>query len=111
MASAWINDELDSLRLFGGGGEKPLAVKKRVVLLGTGWAGLSFVRKLDMAKYDLTIVSPRPYFFYTPLLTGSVTGTVHFHNILEPIRSFCTRAGAADATYVKASCEGVDLKK
>ncbi|EOD39508.1 NADH dehydrogenase [Emiliania huxleyi CCMP1516] len=76
-----------------------------------GWAGLSFVRKLDMAKYDLTIVSPRPYFFYTPLLTGSVTGTVHFHNILEPIRSFCTRAGAADATYVKASCEGVDLKK
>ena len=38
---------------------------------GTGWGALNLVRKLHCDKYDVTIVSPRNYFLFTPLLAGS----------------------------------------
>lgn len=70
VADTVINDEVDEwtrpitrrLRrppLDESGAER----KRRVVVLGTGWASLSFVRKLDLATHDVTVVSPRPYFF------------------------------------------------
>jgi GTP-binding protein len=37
--------------------------RPRVVVLGTGWGAMSFIRKLDQDAVDLTIVSPRPFFF------------------------------------------------
>jgi len=110
LAEQLVKDELGAMQelstLFRG--PKRQGPKRKVVLLGTGWAGVSFVRTLDARYYDLTIVSPRPYFFYTPLLAGSVTGTVKFGNILEPIRNYCAPDGAG-VRYVKAGCEAVDL--
>lgn len=37
-------------------------------------------------KYDITLVSPRNYFLYTPLLPAVCTGTVEERSIVEPIR-------------------------
>lgn len=37
-------------------------------------------------KYDITLVSPRNYFLYTPLLPAVATGTVEERSIVEPIR-------------------------
>jgi NADH dehydrogenase FAD-containing subunit len=42
------------------------------VVLGTGWAALSFIQHMDLSSVNLTVISPRPYFFYTPLLAGTV---------------------------------------
>ena len=33
--------------------------RKRVVVLGSGWAAYRIMRDLDIDKYDLTVVSPR----------------------------------------------------
>ncbi len=44
--------------------------KQRVVVLGTGWGALSFIRHLDPENIDVIVVSPRSFFFYTPLLAG-----------------------------------------
>ena len=52
--------------------------KQRVVVLGSGWGALSFVQRLDQTKFDVVVVSPRSFFFYTPLLAGVATGTVNF---------------------------------
>jgi len=101
------NDDIDDLttvprwlmnRLRG-----PAASRKRVVVLGSGWGALSFVRKLDPMMYDVTIVAPRSYFFYTPMLAGVTTGTVKASSILEAVRTTTNQA-----TYLQADCTGVD---
>ena len=52
--------------------------KKRIVVLGSGWGALSFLQRLDQSKFDVVVVSPRSFFFYTPLLAGVSTGSVNF---------------------------------
>lgn len=61
--------------------------KKRVVVLGTGWAGTSFLKDLDVSSYDVKVVSPRNYFAFTPLLPSVTCGTVEARSIVEPIRN------------------------
>lgn len=87
--------------------------KPRLVVLGTGWAALSMIQKIDQDKVDLTIISPRPFFFYTPLLAGTATGTVSSSSIVEPIRWYCQRSGTPydGAAFIQAECTAVDIKK
>ena len=61
--------------------------KKRVVVLGTGWAGTSLLKDLDASLYDIQVVSPRNYFAFTPLLPSVTCGTVEARSIVEPIRN------------------------
>jgi hypothetical protein len=58
-----------------------------VVILGTGWAGASFLRNIDTSLYDVHVVSPRNYFTFTPLLPSVTCGTVEARSIVEPIRN------------------------
>ncbi|KAF3913556.1 hypothetical protein ABW20_dc0104686 [Dactylellina cionopaga] len=60
--------------------------KERVVILGSGWAGFTLSRQLDKKKYETTVVSPRSYFVFTPLLASTAVGTLEFRTTLEPIR-------------------------
>lgn len=39
-----------------------------MVVLGTGWAGVSFLKNLKSSSYDVEVVSPHNYFLFTPLL-------------------------------------------
>jgi NADH dehydrogenase FAD-containing subunit len=45
----------------------------------------------------VTIVSPRNYFLFTPLLAGTTTGTIELRSIMEPIRNYCKRSDAEEA--------------
>lgn len=61
--------------------------KKKIVVLGTGWAGTSFLKDMDISSYDVEVVSPRNYFAFTPLLPSVTCGTVEARSIVEPIRN------------------------
>lgn len=63
------------------------ANKKKVVVLGTGWAGTSFLKNVDSSMYDVQVISPRNYFAFTPLLPSVTCGTVEPRSIIEPIRN------------------------
>ena len=93
------------------GKKRPDSAAKRakVVVLGSGWGAISFIQQLDLDQVDLTIVSPRSYFFYTPLLAGTATGTVAHTSIMEPIRWYCDTD--TDSKFIQGECVGVDLKK
>merc|ERR1712224_274000 len=67
---------------------------------------LSFATKVDTRLCDVTVVSPRPFFFYTPLLCGSTTGTVSPGAIIEPIRD-----AAKGCRYLNVACQDVNLEK
>ena len=65
---------------------RPNLTKERLVVLGTGWGAASFLKDIDTTMYDVTVISPRNYFLFTPMLAGSSVGTVEYRSITEPIR-------------------------
>ncbi|EFN51687.1 hypothetical protein CHLNCDRAFT_59165 [Chlorella variabilis] len=80
--------------------------KPRIVVLGTGWASMSFVRAFDEAmrdKYELIMVSPRNYFVYTPLLPAMCAGTVEERSIVESVRAVLGGKGK----FFEAQCTDI----
>jgi hypothetical protein len=61
--------------------------KPKVVILGAGWGGFNFGNQIDKDLYDVTLVSPRNHFLFTPLLASSAVGTLEYKCIQEPVRS------------------------
>ncbi|ELR03519.1 hypothetical protein VC83_03394 [Pseudogymnoascus destructans] len=64
--------------------------RERVVILGSGWAGFNLSRKLDKKKYQPVVISPRPYFAFTPLLASTAVGTLEFRTAIESVRARVT---------------------
>ncbi|KAK7849565.1 external alternative nad(p)h-ubiquinone oxidoreductase b1 [Quercus suber] len=83
---AYSESQLDTRAPHVGPNEKE-PEKKRVVVLGTGWASTSLLKDLDASLYDVQVVSPRNYFAFTPLLPSVTCGTVEARSIVEPIRN------------------------
>ncbi|KAM3689528.1 hypothetical protein ACB098_09G054500 [Castanea mollissima] len=83
--------------------------KKKVVVVGTGWAGTSFLKELKNPSYDVHVVSPRNYFAFTPLLPSVTCGTVEARSIVEPIRSI-TKKKSYDVHFKEAKCYKIDAK-
>ncbi|XP_050213177.1 external alternative NAD(P)H-ubiquinone oxidoreductase B3, mitochondrial-like [Mercurialis annua] len=81
--------------------------KKKIVVLGTGWAGTSFLKKLDNPLYDVQVISPRNYFAFTPLLPSVTCGTVEARSIVEPIRNI-VRKKNVDVSFWEAECFKID---
>ncbi|GAB4819591.1 hypothetical protein N2152v2_006637 [Parachlorella kessleri] len=87
--------------------------KTRVVVLGSGWGAVAFLKSLDpstfgdQGRYDLTLVSPANFFTYTPLLPSVVAGTVEERSIVEPVRRLLKGQG----NYYQAECIGIDPRR
>jgi len=60
--------------------------RRRLVILGGGFAGVSLIKRIDLDHYDVTILSPRNHFLFTPLLPSTTVGTIEFRSIIEPLR-------------------------
>lgn len=69
--------------------------KKKLVVLGTGWAGTSFLKSIDTSLYDVKVISPCNYFTFTPLLPSVTCGTVEARSIVEPIRKIVKRVNTS----------------
>ena len=78
---------LSEIRGSSSSGGSGTEAKKKVVVLGTGWAGTSFVKNLKSSSYEVEVVSPRNYFAFTPLLPSVTCGTVEARSVVEPIRN------------------------
>lgn len=82
--------------------------RRRLVILGGGWAGFSLLKSLPASLYDITVVSPRNHFLFTPLLAGACVGTLDLRSITEPLRSARPR-DRADFHHHLARAHRVDL--
>lgn len=80
--------------------------KQRVVVLGSGFAALSFIKEVNLSVFQVTVVSPRNHFIFTPLLPSTTVGTLEFRSIIEPIR-----AARSNVEFFQATCIGLDHKK
>jgi NADH:ubiquinone reductase (non-electrogenic) len=61
--------------------------KEKVVVLGSGWGAVKFVQNIDTTKMDVTVISPRNFFLFTPFLPSVTVGTVESRTVVESMRS------------------------
>lgn len=80
-------------------------VKEKIVILGTGWGSAAFLKDIDTNMYDVTVVSPRNFFLFTPMLAGASVGTVEFRSITESIRQI-----NLNANYLEGTATTIDAK-
>ncbi|CAB9513606.1 Internal alternative NAD(P)H-ubiquinone oxidoreductase A1, mitochondrial [Seminavis robusta] len=83
-----------------------VAAKERLVILGAGWGAAAVLKGIDTNRYDVTVISPRNYFLFTPMLAGSAVGTVNVRSITQPIRDF-----NANANYLEAAAKEINPEK
>ncbi len=92
-------------------------MKKNLLILGSGFAAFSCLRKLNSKHYDISVVSPRNHFLFTPLLPSTTVGTIEFRSIIEPIRnlkhikfyqSYCLSIDSKNKTI---HCKDTDTEK
>jgi NADH:ubiquinone reductase (non-electrogenic) len=84
--------------------------RPKVVVLGSGWGATTFLQGLSKEEaqmYDITIVSPRNYFLYTPLLPAACMGSIEERSIVTPVR----KVAAGKAKFFEATCDGIDTKR
>lgn len=81
--------------------------KKNIVILGSGWGAISFLNKLDTTQYNVTIVSPRNYFLFTPLLPSVPSGTINIKSICDSVRTIA-RQTPGEVKYIEAIATDVD---
>jgi len=78
--------------------------KCRVVVLGAGWGGFRVAKDLDKTKHEVTVVSPRNHFLFTPLLPSTTVGTLEFRCVQEPIRTL------KNVKYIQAAATNIDFE-
>ena len=81
--------------------------KPNVVILGSGWGAISFLQHIDAKKYNVSIVSPRNYFLFTPLLPSTPVGTVDEKSIIEPVVSFAMKK-KGNVSYYEAEATSIN---
>lgn len=86
--------------------KKKTVTKPSVVVLGSGWGAHALIKVLDCDLYDVTVISPRNAFAFTPMLAAASVGTVEFRSLLEPVR-----VANELVDYVQASATEVDLER
>jgi NADH:ubiquinone reductase (non-electrogenic) len=67
------------------------------------------LRKVNTKLYDITLVSPRNHFLFTPLLPGTTVGTIEFRSIIEPIRTARLRAAFYQAHAVSIDTDTQEI--
>src|SRR5512139_1088582 len=88
-------------------------MKRRLVIIGSGFGAFSCLKIVNADHYDISVVSPRNHFLFTPLLPSTTVGTIEFRSIIEPIRHarrgvrfYHAAATVADFRHRRLRCAG-----
>lgn len=88
--------------------------RRRLVILGSGFAALRLLKAIDRTRHDVAVVSRRNHFLFTPLLPSTAVGTVEFRSIVEPVRRrgnvefYLAAADSLDPDARTVHCRGPD---
>jgi len=70
---------------------------------------MAMLRKLRTDEYNVTVVSPRNYFLFTPLLPSTTVGTLEVRSVMEPVRHYIKRSDAEQARFIESEGTKVDV--
>jgi len=77
--------------------------RPKLLVLGSGFGGFSLLSRIRARDWDATLLSPRNYFLFTPLLPSAASGSVEFRSILEP-----SRRRLRGVQVIEGSAESID---
>ena len=80
--------------------------KPKLVVLGSGWGSVAFLKMLNPEQYHVTVVSPANYFLFTPMLPSATVGTLELRSLVEPIRRIVQRVRGH---FLRAEAVDVEL--
>jgi len=84
--------------------------KKKILILGGGFGGMHVLKelqeKIDGKNINITIVSEKNYFLFTPMLPEVASGMLNPRDITMPIRELCS-----NAKFYQASVLSIDLEQ
>ncbi|KAI8635252.1 pyridine nucleotide-disulfide oxidoreductase-domain-containing protein [Xylariaceae sp. FL1651] len=80
--------------------------KPRLVILGSGWGSVALLKQLNPDDYHVTLISPKNYFLFTPMLPSATVGTLEFRSLVEPIRRILSKV---NGHYLRATAEDVEF--
>ena len=87
----------------------PNEPKKKIVILGSGWGAMSVMSHLNPGQFDITVVSPRNYFLFSPILPSVTVGTVESRSIVEPVRKLIlSHHSKEQVQFQEARCVDID---
>jgi len=84
--------------------------KPNLVVLGSGWGSTAFLKNLDTEEFNVTVISPRNYFLFSPLLPSVTVGTLEPRSIIQPTR-YITRHKKRRVAVYEAEAHVVDPAK
>jgi NADH:ubiquinone reductase (H+-translocating) len=87
----------------------PSTSPTHVVILGSGFAGIEVLKKLQKefnanSSVEITLISKDNFILFTPMLPEVASGMIETRNIVTPVRSFCKKA-----KFYEAKVESIDL--
>jgi NADH dehydrogenase len=84
-------------------------MRKRVVIVGAGFGGLSAAKALARSDFDVTVIDQHNYHLFQPLLYQVATAGLSPSDIASPIRSILSRQ--ANTKMVLARVSGIDTAR
>ncbi|KAG8348759.1 putative NADH dehydrogenase [Trypanosoma vivax] len=83
----------------------------KVVVVGTGWGGACFVKKIKPELVRLQVLSTRNHHILTPLLPQTTTGTLEFRAVCEPITRIQPALAQRPNRFSRCLVYGVNFDK
>lgn len=81
---------------------------KKILILGGGFGAITVLTNLQkkLKKSQISIVSEKNYFMFTPMLPQVASGILHPSNISIPIRNLCK-----NSKFFQANIESIDIQQ
>ena len=77
--------------------------KKNITIIGSGWGCSSFIKYINMNKYNVTVISDNNQFLYTPLLTNNIFNNIDIEENIKNINY--------DINFIKDNVLDIDFDK
>lgn len=84
--------------------------KEKIVVLGGGFAGLNFVKRIDKEKYDVALVDRHNYHTFPPLFYQVASSELDPTSICFPFRRELSKRKLRDVRFHIGNVEQVDVE-
>ena len=85
-----------------------MSARRKVVIIGGGFGGLSAARRLKSVPVDVTLIDRSNYHLFQPLLYQVATGALSPANIASPLRNILKKQ--TNARVLLAEAVGLEAK-
>src|SRR3954452_392793 len=84
-------------------------LRKRVIVIGAGFAGLNLARQLSSSRLEVVVIDRHNYHLFQPLLYQVATAALSPADIAAPIRSVLPHQ--ANTSVMLAKVTGLDMMR